>query len=347
MWVAYVGNPPTEAAGVVQYANSYLPGLFDGKSLTLLGIVVAIVLMAIFVVINYFGVALFARTNNIVTAVKVFIPTLTIILLIASGFDSRNLTDHGGFAPYGFDVALGTIATAGMVFAYTGFGNIVELSGEAQNPRKNIPRALIITILFTIVLYLGLQLAFIGAVPADKLAGGWHGVNFDSPFAQLAQLLGMTWLYWLLLADSMISPSGSAIVYTAANSRNVFGLAKNGFFPAWLMKVNTTTGVPGRALIFNFIIGLAFLLPLPSWHAIIGVTSALAAFTFSIGSVSLFAFRNVGLRSKVTRIPGMKVLAPIAFAISSLGRLLDTVGQTIQNHPNYGDRNVVVYSSEH
>ena len=37
-------------------------------------------------------------------------------------------------APYGWSAALGTIATAGMVFAYTGFRNVVELSGEARNP---------------------------------------------------------------------------------------------------------------------------------------------------------------------------------------------------------------------
>ena len=45
-------------------------------------------------------------------------------------------------------------------------------------------------------------------------------------------ILGLTWLSWTLIADSMLSPSGSGIVFTAANSRNVFGLAKNGFFPS-------------------------------------------------------------------------------------------------------------------
>lgn len=94
-----------------------------------------------------------------VTAIKVLIPTTTVVLLIASGFDGSNISGHGGFAPYGYGIALGTIATAGMVFAYTGFGNIVELSGEVRNPRKHIPAALVTTLLVTIVLYLGLQVA--------------------------------------------------------------------------------------------------------------------------------------------------------------------------------------------
>jgi amino acid transporter len=204
-----------------------------------------------------------------------------------------------------------------MVFAYTGFRNVVELSGEARDPRRTVPRALIATIVITIVLYLGLQLAFLGAVPSSALTGGWHGVNFDSPFADLAMVLGLTWLSWTLIADSMVSPSGSGIVFTAANARNVFGLAKNGFFPGWLAGLNAR-GVPARALVLNFVIGLAYLLPLPSWHAIIKVTGSIAAFTFQIGAVSLVAFRNSGLTRPDTRLRGMRVIAPIAFVVSSL-----------------------------
>lgn len=317
MWVTYVGNPPTEAAGVVQYANTWLHGVYDGTKLTGWGVLLAIALMAIFVVINYFGVAVFAHTNNVVTAIKVFIPVTTIVLLIVSGFDSDNVSTGGGFAPYGYGAALGSIATAGMVFAYTGFRNIIELAGEVRNPRKDIPAALITTIIFTIVLYLGLQLAYLGAVPGQDLVKGWHGVNYDSPYAHLATVLGITWLYWLLIADSMLSPSGSGIVFTASNARNVFGLSKNGFMPRWLMQVSPR-GVPARALLLNFVVGLVFLLPLPSWHKIIEVTGTLAAFTFAIGSVSLYTFRNIDLGDRRHRLPGMRLIAPFAFIVSSL-----------------------------
>jgi amino acid transporter len=106
-------------------------------------------------------------------------------------------------------------------------------------------------------------------------------------------------------------------VFTAANARNVFGLAKNGFFPSWLTGLNAK-GVPARALALNFVIGLAYLLPLPSWHSIISVTGSIAAFTFQIGAVSLIAFRRSGLTRSDTRLRGMTVIAPIAFVVSSL-----------------------------
>ena len=316
-WISYVGNPPTEASGTVQYMSTFVPGVFENERLTPLGIAIAIGLMAVFVVINWFGVRVFARSNNIVTAFKVLIPIATVVLLIASGFDTENLDRHGGFAPYGVSAALGAIATAGLVFAYTGFRNIIELSGEAKNPRRDIPRALIVTIIFTIVLYLGLQSAFLGALPGSELVHGWHGVNLNSPFADLAMLVGFPWLSWLLVADSVVSPSGSGIVYTAANSRNVYGLAKNRFFPHWFAHINSH-GVPGRALLINLVVGIAFLLPLPSWHDIVGVMSTIAVFTFSIGSVSLLTFRRMRIGSAEDRLPGMRIVAPAAFVVSSL-----------------------------
>lgn len=330
MWLSYVGNPPSEASGVVQYASAWLPGVYDttaGK-LTGLGILIAVALMAVFVVLNWFGLRLFATSNNIVTAIKVLIPTATIILLVISGFDHShgaggldNLTGGagGGFAPYGYSASLGAIATAGMIFAYTGFRNIIELSGEAKNPHRDIPRALVATIVLTILLYLGLQIAFLMATPSAMLAkSGWAGVNFASPYADLAKLLGITWLYWMLIADSSLSPSGSGIIYTASNGRNVFGLAKNGLLPRGLMRIHEGSGVPRRAILLNFVIGALFLLPLPSWHEIVGVMSTMVALTFSIGSISLLGFRHAGLGSKRTRLPGMQVLAPIAFVVSTL-----------------------------
>lgn len=329
MWLSYVANPPSEASAVVQYASKWWHGVYSAKTakLTALGTFVAVVLMALFVVVNYFGVKWFAKSNNIVTAVKLGIPVITVVLLLASGFGanskaggfSHNFSAHG-FAPYGISAAFSAIASGGLIFAYTGFRNVIELSGEASNPRRDIPRAMVVTILFSIVLYICLQLGYLGSLPGSELAHatGWKGVNLDSPFADLAKMLGFTWLSWLLIADSSISPSGSGIVYTAANARNVFGLAKNGFFPRAVMKVSDRTGVPVVAMLVNFVLGAGLIVLLPSWHDIVEVLSALAALTFSIGSISLLVFRKVGLGGSATRLRGMTVIAPLAFAVASL-----------------------------
>lgn len=116
MWLSYVGNPPSEASAVVQYASTWWGGVYDSSAhkLTALGIGVAIGLMAVFVLINILGVEAFARANNALTSIKIIVPALTVILLLVSGFDHSSkaggLHDNiatSGFAPYGMSAALG------------------------------------------------------------------------------------------------------------------------------------------------------------------------------------------------------------------------------------------------
>lgn len=254
IWLAYAANAPTEASGIVQYANKYIPGL-------------------------------------------------------------------------------SAIATAGIIFAYTGFRAAIDLSGEAVNPARDIPRAVITAIIVAILLYVGLELAFTGAIPSHLLASaGWHGINFSSPFAQLALTLNLTWLSILIYADALISPAGSSFVYAANNSRIVYGLARNRFFPSFFATINARYGVPTRALLLNFFIGLLFLLPLKSWHSIIEITGTLGIFTYAAGSVSVMVYRRLNMTERQYQLRGMTWIAPIGFVIASLiiyWAAWDTLDKTI------------------
>jgi amino acid transporter len=318
IWLGYCATAPVESAGVIQYANQFWPGLYDGakEQLTTMGIVASTVLMIFFVVVNYFGVKLFAVTNTIITAIKFVVPVLTIIAFFMTGFHSENYTSHG-FAPNGFSAGLSAILTSGIFFAYTGFGNVVMMSGEVVKPKRNIPLALITSLVASTILYTLLQIVFIGAVPAEMLSNGWSGIKFDSPFANLALMANMVWLSWIITADAMISPTGSALTYTAGTSRHVFGMAKSGFIPSYFATVNKRFGVPTRALTLNFAIGLLFLFPLKSWSAIVAIVGAIGIFKYASACVTVMVFRRVGL-SQNKGIPGMQIIAPLAFVFATL-----------------------------
>jgi amino acid transporter len=320
IWVAYATNPPSEAAAMLQYASHYIDGIYDtgSGSLTGLGTLVAIGLMAIFVLLNWFSVQLFARVNVLLTVFKFVIPALTAILLLASGFDSSHLSGPGGFAPYGWSASLSAIATAGIIYAYTGFQGPIDLSGEAKNPKRDVPWSVITALVLSMVVYLALQLAFLCATPNSELNHGWSGVNFDSPYAQLATLLGLGWLSTLLYVDAIVSPAGSALVFTAETSRASYAMAKNRFFPAAIAKVHTGSGVPRRALLLNFVIGLAFLLPFRSWQSIVAATSELGLFAYSISAISESAFRKSRPDHVAGWVKGMRVIAPISFVVATL-----------------------------
>jgi amino acid transporter len=318
IWISYATNPPSESAALLQYMSKYVSGIWNGTSLTTLGVLLAAGIMLVFVALNWFGVLLFANVNGVVTAAKFVVPTLTVILLFASGFHGSNYTAHGGFAPYGFSAGLSAIATAGVIYAYTGFQGPIDLSGEARNPKRDVPWSVIAAFAGSMLLYLALQAVFIGVMPGHELVHGWSGINLSSPYAQLAVMLNLTWLSWVLYADAIVSPAGSALTFTATTARETFGMSKNGFLPAAAGKVSRRWGVPRRALVINFVIGLAFLLPFQSWHSIVAATSELALFAYSGTAVAQAAFRRSQPGRAAGWIRGTRVLAPASFVVATL-----------------------------
>lgn len=316
IWIAYATNPPSEAAAMLQYSSTHIGHVYRNGQLTALGIVVAVVLMILLVAANWFGVLLFARVNLAVTIAKFVVPGATVALLAAAGFTGSNFTAHGGFAPYGYSAPLSAIATAGIIYAYTGFQGPLDVSGEARDAKRDIPRAVVTALLLSILLYVALELVFLGTVKVG--GGGWSGIDLSSPYAQIAVALNLSWFSWVLYADSILSPGGSALVFTAATSREVYSLSRNRFLPEWFARVDPRSGVPRRALLANFAVGLVFLLTLHSWHKIIAATSILGLFAYSISAISVAGFGRAEPDRSAGWVRGSRVLAPLGFVLATL-----------------------------
>jgi len=322
-WVAIVSVIPVEAEASVQYMSSWpwhwAQSLYTGKTLTAPGLLLAAVLVFIYLLLNYWTVQLFARVNSIITIFKLIIPALTAIGLFVVGFHGRNFTHYGGFMPNGWSSVLTAIATSGVIFAFNGFSSPINLAGEAKNPNKAIPRAVVSSILIAGVIYLLLQTAFIGALKPDMLAGGWNQINLKSPFADLALAWGLNWLAIVLFADAFISPSGTGITYTATTSRMVVGMTENGWFPRMFGTIHPFYKVPRRAMWLNLIIAYVFLLLFRGWGTLAGVISVATLISYVTGPVAAISLRKTGSQLRQTvRISGLGWIAPVAFMLASL-----------------------------
>ncbi|MEJ2889848.1 APC family permease [Actinomycetospora aeridis] len=312
-----VGATSAELTAIVQYAGYYLPWLYSDDELTGWGVVAALLLSVVLTALNWFGVRLFGTLNTAVTVVKVVIPVLTVVLLVASGFDGGHLTDHGGFAPYGYGAVLTALAGGGIVYSVNGFQAPVDFSGEARNPRRTIPLAVLGSIAAAVLLYLGLQVAFLGAVPDSALVNGWSGVNFESPFGELAVALNLGFLAALLYADAVISPGGSAYVGVAVNARHTYALAKNRLLPRALMRVHPGSGVPRRAMALNLAVMVVFLLPFRGWQDIVSVMGTMYLLLYLAAAVAAEVFRRREPDRLSGWVPGLRWIAPIAFLFST------------------------------
>ncbi len=316
-----VGGTAAEISAIMQYAAHYLPGLYAHGRLTGSGLAVATGLSVLLTALNWFAVRAFARLNNLVSVFKVLIPVLTVVALFLSGTHSGRLTDHGGFAPYGYVACLTALAGGGIVYSVNGFQAPLDFSGEARNPRRTVPLAVLTGIGLAVLVYLGLQLAFLFTVPDSLLGHGWQGVNFDSPFGQLALVLNLHWLATLLYADAVVSPGGSAYVGVAIDARHTYALAKNGLLPRFFMRIDPRSGTARRALVLNLLVIIVFMLPFGGWQDIVSVMGDMYLIVYAASAVAAAAFRahdrDRGLPPADGQVPGVRWIAPVSFLVAS------------------------------
>src|SRR5579871_3716139 len=329
-WISIVSVIPVEAEASVQYMASWpwqwaqdlYVHLPDGHGeLTAPGLVIAAGLVIVYFLLNFWSVRLFAHSNTAITTFKLAVPIATGLALIASGFHVENLSfvAHGESKSTNFAAVLTAVATAGIVFSFNGFQNPVNLAGEAHQPARSIPLAVLGSILLATAIYVILQVAYLGVVPRALLAKvGWHGLDFSSPFAQLALILNLNWLAVLLYVDAFVSPSGTGITYTASTARLVYGMERNGTLPAVLGRVHPVYGVPRPALWFNLVVSFIFLFFFRGWGTLAAVISVVIVISYLIGPVSSLALRRTAEKvHRPFRVPGLPVIAALAFILAT------------------------------
>lgn len=326
-WVAAAAVAPIEVEGALQYATKYAPlTSYDAATqthpLTGLGYGVAVVAMAFFVVVNYFGVRWFARVNNVAVWWKLAIITLVIVAFMVTSFHGSNFTSHG-FSYDGAHGMLTAIATGGIVFSYLGFRQGIELAGESSNPRRNVPIAVIGSVLLTGVIYVLLQIAFIGALDPGQLTHGWGQLSGGlaqgfGPLAFIASAIGLGWLAGLLYADAIISPADTGLIYTTVTGRLSYAMAKNRNAPRALANVSQR-GVPMISLFLAFVVGLIMFLPFPSWQQLVSFITSATVLSFGSGPLVVAAMRRqLPERRRPFRVPFGDVIPFLAFYASNL-----------------------------
>jgi len=329
-WIAIASVVPVEAEASVQYMagwkwqwaqDLYIRAPGGQGELAHAGLVIAAALVVVYFLLNFWSVKLFARSNTAITVFKLVVPAATGVLLIASGFHRENFSVgiHGGAHVTDFAAILTAVATAGIVFSYNGFQSPVNLAGEARHPGRSLPFAILGSIAIATVVYILLQVAYIGSLPPALLAqAGWHGIDFSSPFADLAKMLGLFWLANLLFVDAFISPSGTGMTYTATTARVIYGMERNGTLPKLLGRIDPRWGVPRPAMWLNLAVSFLFLFFFRGWGTLAAVISVATIISYLTGPVSVMTLRRTAPDLyRPFRLRGLPILAGIAFIMST------------------------------
>jgi amino acid transporter len=340
-WASYLqaaSVAPIEVLAAIEYLStshwarnffhSSLAAGAAGGTLHGWGYLAAAILLLLFVIINILGIRYFAMINNAVTTWKVAIPVVTVLILLIGHFHSSNF----GHAAGGFFTSHNAIKNilltlpAGIIFSLLGFEQAVQLGGESVNPARDLPRAVILSIIIGAALYILIQVAFIGSLNPSVLAanGGWVALGTSKsaiagkiaagPFFTVVSIAGISWLATVLRIDAVVSPGGTGLMYETASARLSFGLSKNGFVPTAFESVSGSK-VPVFGVVIATLIGVLFLLPFPSWAKLVGIVTSASVFMYAGAPVALGALRRQKPDlARSYRLPAAEILAPLAFA---------------------------------
>ncbi|MCK4635053.1 MAG: amino acid permease, partial [Candidatus Aenigmarchaeota archaeon] len=260
------------AAAVSLGFGGYFSGLFGVSPL--IGAIL-IVLMALF--FNIYSV----KSTLKISAIFVGITIFGLLLIIFTGSGYIGSIDYLDFT-FGWG---GVFTSAALIFfAFLGFEDVANLSEEAKNPRKVLPKAIIISIIVSTIIYTIVSLVSISVVPWNELAVS------ASPLTQVAEVtMGSTGS--LLMSLIALFATGSTVfVLFFAYSRMIFGMAERGSLPLIFLKISKKRRVPYTALICVGIITILFIL-LQDLKFVASLTDFGALSIFMVVNLSLIVLR--------------------------------------------------------
>ncbi|HST71277.1 MULTISPECIES: amino acid permease [Kocuria] len=239
---------------------------------------VAVVLLATVLLIR--GSRESALVNTVLVALKVAV-LLLFVAVAFTAFDSRN------FAPLLPMGSAGVTAAASrLFFSYIGFDAASTAGDEARNPQRDLPRAIVLSMVIITALYILVALAAVGARP-----WGW----FDGQEAALVRILeeitGSPWVSLVFALGAVVAIVSIVLVVLYGQTRILMAMSRDGLVPPVFARVSPRTGTPvANTLITGGVIAAAAgLVPLGE---LADATSIGTLFAFGLVSVAVIHLRR-------------------------------------------------------
>ncbi|MCF6305734.1 MAG: amino acid permease [Rhodobacteraceae bacterium] len=265
------------------------------------------------------GIAAWGVKQSVIfAAVFTVLEIIGLLVIIAAGFYAQPdiLTRLPEVIPdFGDSIALGAIFTTSIIafFAFIGFNDLVNLVEETKNPARNMPLAILLTLVIASGLYFAVVSVAVLSLPLAELAEAKApiGLLFES-------LTGASPVTITLIA--VVATLNGIVIQIIMASRVLYGLGKQGRIPGFFAKINTKTKTPlqSTVLVTVIILALALFFPIGS---LAETTTRLILFVFSLINLSLII-----LKIKATPTPDkiytVRIWVPIGGFLTCLIMLI-------------------------
>jgi amino acid transporter len=232
--------------------------------------------------------------SKVASNILVLIKLAVLMLVIGVGAFYVNPGNWHPFAPNGFAGVLKGIS--GVFFAYIGFDAISTTAEECKNPQKDIPKAMILALVITTIIYILISLVLTGMVSYREL-------GVADPLAYVFQKLHLSWLSGVIALSAVFAMTGVLLVFQVGQPRIWMSMGRDGLLPKKFAQIHKKYKTPSFATIIT---GVFVGLPLffVTFEEVIDLTSigTLFAFILVSGGVLLIDKKDLN-KENVYKIP--------------------------------------------
>jgi basic amino acid/polyamine antiporter, APA family len=317
-WAGYVTSFLADFGIVIPPSMCQSPFIFDHAGWHASGSYInfpAIFIVALMTTLLVIGIKESAKFNNIIVLVKVTV----ILLFIGFGISHINLgnwkpfipANTGTFGQFGWS---GILTGAAVVFfAYVGFDAVSTTSQEAINPKRDVPRGILFSLLICTVLYIAVSLVLTGIL-------NYKYLNVEAPIALAINSAGpsLTWLRPIIKIGAIAGLSSVVLVLLLGQSRVFFTMASDGLLWKSFAKTHSKFKTPHITTIVtgSFAAFFAGLFPIGLLGEMVSIGTLLAFVIVSVGIILLRKAEPTAIRGfKTPWVPFVPILgALVCFA---------------------------------
>jgi len=207
----------------------------------------AILLLGILSIVNFIGIKESAWANTIFAIITV--GGLVLIIFLGMTFETTEPVDYFD-APNGVTGII--LAFVLIFFAFIGFEDMANVAEEVKRPKKTLPRAIILSVLITGVIYILVSLSVVRVINWEELG------RSAAPLAAVAERSLGPEGGVVLSAIALFATASTVLITIVAGSRMLYGMANNKSLPLSLGKIHSKTKTPWIAVIGILITSVAF-----------------------------------------------------------------------------------------
>jgi APA family basic amino acid/polyamine antiporter len=189
------------------------------------------------------------RGSNVTNIVIVSITLAALLIFVIAGLPSvresgaDNLSPFFGSGSTGYGPARALLYASALMFvAYTGYGRIATLGEEVREPRRTIPRAIVLTLVVSAVLYIAVGVVAIGSVGSATLARATEGEA--APLEVVARVFSAPGVHWAVAVGAMTAMLGVLLNLILGLSRVLLAMGRRGDMPVAVSRLDSSQSTP-------------------------------------------------------------------------------------------------------